>query len=394
MDASANIPLVKELMHRFAESTGLEPAVDVPRRYLWTDAFAVCNFLGLYEQTGDEIYKSLALRLVDQVHRVLGRHRSDDPRTGWISGLDDEEGEFHPTLGGLRIGKKLNERKPNGPYDEALEWDQDGQYFHYLTKWMHALHCTYRATGEGDFRQWAVELAKTAYDRFTYVSAPKGEIRMYWKMSIDLSYPLVPSMGHHDPLDGFITFHEVQAGVDETVTPPLDLNLDAEIEGMAALCEGRKWSTDDPLGLGGLLCDALRLAQLVVHGGVKGEALLEAVLKDARFGLEYFARNSTLDATADYRLAFRELGLSIGCHALERIEDVIDRHPERFTHKYELGSIVHELRKFEPLCDVIETFWRDPRSRKAETWKDHLDINTVMLATSLAPSGYLLVFPA
>jgi hypothetical protein len=26
------------------------------------------------------------------VHAILGRHRDDDPRIGWISGLDEEEG--------------------------------------------------------------------------------------------------------------------------------------------------------------------------------------------------------------------------------------------------------------------------------------------------------------
>jgi len=35
-------------MTEFARLTGLSPASSAPRRYLWTDAFAVCNFLGLY----------------------------------------------------------------------------------------------------------------------------------------------------------------------------------------------------------------------------------------------------------------------------------------------------------------------------------------------------------
>ena len=79
--------MAREIMTEFARQTGLAPGRKVPRRYLWTDAFAVCNFLGLYRQSGDEKYKDLALRLVDQVHNILGRHRQDDPRTGWISGL-------------------------------------------------------------------------------------------------------------------------------------------------------------------------------------------------------------------------------------------------------------------------------------------------------------------
>ena len=60
-----------KLMIEFARLTGLSPANSAPRRYLWTDAFAVCNFLGLYQKTGGEEFKDLALQLVDQVHSVL-----------------------------------------------------------------------------------------------------------------------------------------------------------------------------------------------------------------------------------------------------------------------------------------------------------------------------------
>jgi rhamnogalacturonyl hydrolase YesR len=158
-------------------------AREVPRRYLWTDAFAVCNFLELYRQTSDEKYKRLALRLVDQVHHVLGRHRDDDPRAGWISGLDEKEGAMHPTRGGLRIGKGMNERRPDDPYDEQLEWDRDGQYYHYLTKWMHALERVSRVTGDPTYRRWAIELVRR-HARFTYIPHRRPET-VYWKMSID-----------------------------------------------------------------------------------------------------------------------------------------------------------------------------------------------------------------
>ena len=122
---------LQEIMTAFAGRTGLATSNHAPKRYLWTDAFAVCNFLELFLQTGEERYKQDAFALVDQVHTVLGKHRDDDPRSGWISGLEEEEGELHPTAGGLRIGKKFNERKSDEPYDDRLEWDQDGQYFHY-----------------------------------------------------------------------------------------------------------------------------------------------------------------------------------------------------------------------------------------------------------------------
>ena len=44
-----------------------------------------------------------------------------------------------------------------------------------------------------------------------------------------------------------------------------------------------------------------------------------------------------------------------------------------------------------PLGKDIEAFWLDPVNQEAETRKEHLDINTVMLATSLAPGGFLTV---
>src|SRR5512136_835283 len=228
--------VVREIMMEFANLTGLSPPREVQRRYLWTDAFAVCNFLELYQQTKDEQYRQLALQLVDQVHTILGRHREDDPRTGWISGLREEEGEKHPTKGGLRIGKGMNERRSGEPYDEQLEWDRDGQYYHYLTKWMHALNRVCRVTGDSIYSEWAIELAKTAHARFTYLPPSRGQKRMYWKMSIDLSRPLVPSMGHHDPLDGLIAYLELQANAAEDSQKSTVLDLSAEITDMFNIC--------------------------------------------------------------------------------------------------------------------------------------------------------------
>src|SRR5262245_36756552 len=100
----------------FADRTGLA-SDHSGRRYLWTDAFAVCNFLGLARDTGEQRFDALAFRLIERVHSTLGRHREDDRRHGRISGLTDAEGQAHPTLGGLRIGKGLPERDPIEPVD-------------------------------------------------------------------------------------------------------------------------------------------------------------------------------------------------------------------------------------------------------------------------------------
>jgi hypothetical protein len=382
-------PPVREIMMEFARETGLSPASSAPRRYLWTDAFAVCNFLGLYQETGAEEFKGLALQLVDQVHQTLGRHRKDDSRAGWISGLDEEEGRKRPTQGGLRIGKELNERGLRDPFDERLEWDRDGQYYHYLTKWMHALNRVSRITGDLKYNIWAVELAKKTHAKFVYASTYGGPKRMYWKMSIDLSRPLVTSMGQHDPLDGFVTYNELQATAAKDSEKSNGRDLRAEISDMANICEGMSLATDDPLGIGGLLFDACRVAQLIVSGNLEQADLIETLLESSLIGLNSFVKENSLRLPAGYRLAFRELGLSIGLRAVEKIRELTEQKSGLLHKKDPRDLLLNTLSRYAGLTEIIEKFWLEGANREADSWTAHLDINRVMLATSLAPDGFL-----
>ncbi len=391
MNQHASLSVVLEIMTEFADLTGLSSAGEVPQRYLWTDAFAVCNFLELYCQTGDDKYKNFAFLLVDQVHHVLGRHREDDQRTGWISGLDEQEGGRHPTKGGLRIGKDMNERGPSEPFDESLEWDRDGQYYHYLTKWMHALNRSSRVTENTTYNIWAMDLAKTAHAGFTYAPSSGEQKCMYWKMSIDLSRPLVQSMGQHDPIDGFITYNQIQLTAAKDSEKSLWPDLNAEISDMAGIYEGKTWATDDPLGIGGLLCDAYRVAQLITDENFEQTDLLKALLESSLVGLASYAKTNTLNLPSDYRLAFRELGLSIGIRAFEKLVVLIEEKPNLFKNIHSLSTHIETLKQYTPLGDVIETFWLEPASREAGSWTDHREINMVMLATSLAPDGFLIL---
>jgi hypothetical protein len=370
------------LMQHFTERTGLT-SPQPPRRYLWTDAFAVCNDLGLARLTGQQTFLERALQLVDQVHHTLGRHRDDDPRAGWISGLDEQEGEHHPTRGGLRIGKALAERGAEEAIDERLEWDRDGQYFHYLTKWMHALDQIARATQQPHYNMWARELAQTAFHAFSYVPARAAQPRrMVWKMSIDLSRAQVGAMGQHDPLDGYISNLQLCATATALSQPTSGPSLDEETQAYAAMIQDGDWMTTDPLGIGGLLSDVYRLQQLMQQGAPVDEALLANLLSSALSGLRYYARSGELHQPAQYRLAFRELGLAIGLRAVERMPYTSQR------------DLLDALREYLTLRDEIETFWRNPKHQQSTTWTEHQDINEVMLATALAPEGFLeLILP-
>ena len=389
MKSDTSSAIAKQIMLEFADLTGLAAGGKAPRRYLWTDAFAVCNFLELYRQTQDKSWRDLALRLIDQVHHVLGRHRPGASQSGWISGLGEKEGELHPTRGGLRIGKRLNERRPDEPPDERLEWDQDGQYFHYLTKWMHALRCASRVTGDATHLRRAIELAQAAHSGFSYAPVRGGTKRMYWKMSIDLSRPLVPSMGQHDPLDGLVTCCELQSAVRGFGTAAFP-DLDAEIADFAAMCRGKEWATDDALGIGGLLCDSFRIAQMVIKGSFPLSNLLQEVADAALPGLQAVAETNLLEFAARYRLPFRELGLSIGLKGVERLSGLVENHPESFAEKLpSLQARLGSLTKYLPLGEKIETFWLQGTNKDSGTWKEHREINIVMLATSLAPDEFL-----
>ena len=105
---------------------------------------------------------------------------------------------------------------------------------------------------------------------------------------------------------------------------------------------------------------------------------LDRLLDASLASLPRYVRSGELRGPAQYRLAFRELGLAIGLHAVKRMSQA-----EGSSDK------IKSLRRYLPLGTDIESFWLDPAHQHADTWTEHLDINEVMLATRLAPDGFL-----
>jgi hypothetical protein len=383
--------LAAHLMSAFARRTGLSPPTQNPRRYLWTDAFAVCNFLELFKRTGDQEYRRVAAALIEQVHRVLGRYRNDESRTGWISDLDEEAGRCHPTSGGLRIGKPLKERGADEVIDEQLEWNRDGQYFHYLTKWMHALCRMAFVTRSHAYARLAYELAEIAFKGFARRSGSGELVGVYWKMSTDLSRSLVSAVGLHDALDGFITFREVQHVI-------VKVSGDAEVNGLGeasdalfALCEHGEWATDDPLGVGGLLFDACRLCQLLGEENRRELHLLQDVMHGSGDGLNVILKTGYLKRLPQHRLAFRELGLAIGLRAVPILSNILHDKTSLFGNQSSLVQALDLLLPCEGLSNEIVSFWLPYSEDPDESWKAHQDINDVMLATAIIPHTFLSV---
>jgi hypothetical protein len=182
----------------------------------------------------------------------------------------------------------------------------------------------------------------------------------------------VPSMGQHDPLDGYITCIQLATTASRLASAE-GPTLEEAVNDLATMIDGAELRTVDPLGLGGLLADAARVSQLVQQVGFPDRRLADDLVAVAQQGLAVYARLGELEQPAARRLAFRELGLAIGLAALALLPE-----PRRPMPEADLGP-------------AIISFWLAPAHRQERTWSEHRDINDVMLATSLLPDGYLVL---
>jgi hypothetical protein len=212
---------------------------------------------------------------------------------------------------------------------------------------------------------------------------------MVWKMSIDLSRPLVASMGHHDPLDGHVRCLQLQSsGVDAGDREAAD-RMRTLAARFASMIHRDALATADPLGIGGLLMDAAALAQLIDGEHIDDNGLLDALLSAGTGSLRQYARQNDLDLPATHRLAFRELGLCIGLHGVPIIQRQVEAAPDRFDDAAQIGRRLDRLVEAAALGREIEAFWLTPAHRQTDLWSEHGDINDVMLATALVPDGFL-----
>jgi hypothetical protein len=172
--------------------------------------------------------------------------------------------------------------------------------------------------------------------------------------------------------------------------PEVD-DLSQAIETLSALCQRRDWTTDDPLGLGGLLFDACRLCQLLRDENLREILLLEQVMQACRNGLTAFLASRYLDRPTPHRLAFRELGLAIGLRALPIVADTIKRDSSRFASRPLLRRIIELLLPYESLSVTLSEFGCRMHNTRTRVGKLTKTLNEVMLATALIPNMVLSV---
>lgn len=256
------------------------------------------------------------------------------------------------------------------------------RFFHYLTQWAHALDQAARATSDPKLYLWGRELMHTAHRAF--VHGARGRKGMFWKLSTDLSRPLVSATGHHDPLDGLATCAELEATARELRFPRVP-SLMAAMDDFGQMVAPEGLATSDPLGLGGLLVATCRLVLLEPVN----QPVIASLIASAVVSMQAFLAHSDLRAPAEHRLAFRELGLTIGLAGASvlRTEPWISRLDD------EGRSGLADLTRYSPLRERLESFWLAPEHQRTAMWREHQDIDDVMLATSLVPDGFLGLGP-
>ena len=197
-------------------------------------------------------------------------------------------------------------------------------------------------------------------------------------------------MGQHDPLDGLITSAQLVTAAALPASAGAEPNLQRAVADFAAMVDHTDLRTEDPLGLGGLLEGAYRLVRLMARGAFEDGILLKRLLAAAQEGLDSYSRYADWQQPASRRLAFRELGLTIGLAAIEQLQKDTDGARRRALGGDELHARVHALGSHVPLRGAIVSSWLDPEHQRVRSWSEHRDINEVMLATSLVPDGFLI----
>ena len=271
--------LASELMEEFAARTGLEPEV---RRAATCGPTPSPSQLPRPAPRRRRAPPPAISRcaLVDQVHHTLGRHRPDDPRQR----LDQRSRRSRrasaiPPRGGLRIGKEharagaaraaatapgVGPRRPVLPLPHPLDARAPPRA------------ARRRATPPTTAGRASWRRPRTPASP---IAGAAGPARMVWKMSVDLCRPLVPTMGHHDPLDALVTYLELQTAPlpgDGDAGPDLGARSPAPPR-CAPARAGRPTTRS-----GSAACaDAAWLAEIVLRRGADHRPLLRGLLVNA-----------------------------------------------------------------------------------------------------------------
>ena len=312
------------------------------RRYLWTDAFGVLAYTTIaqeYQKQGNtneyQKYKQAAETLIATVHQCLGTPRSSSSKSDDQMQRDPKS----PTgFVGLRIGKTESKKIT----DYGMRYD--GQYWHYVDKWLLAL-------ARSGHVQEGIQIAKSCFPYF-FDAGPDGSGHaggIRWKLSVDATPPssLQRANASDDTLTALIVFSILESHRSAASSnPPDEESLSDEIHLLKQSLKGyRPRVTSDPLGWG-------------------LEALFDQFLKGQPRQASLHSIHSEALHPSHLSLPFRLYGAMIGARiGGEKVA------PSKTVDELVRMSLAHE--------------------RKVHGAEEHSTINRVMLAMCLLCPGAL-----
>jgi len=151
---------------------------------------------------------------------------------------------------------------------------------------------------------------------------------MFWKMSMDLSKPLVYSEGNLDPIDGYVTFQILQ----KTVGDPSVLAEEIRDYKKIVDTKFEQYYSGDPLDLGMTLWTSHWFDKEEEWSTKLSERAFRClrILKDEEL---YF------EEPPAYRLAFREFGTCLGIRCYE-VEEEWETFARKLALQWEVIGIV------------------------------------------------------
>lgn len=343
------------------------------RRYLWTDAFAVLAYTSLAErlqekqehtpspqQDSSDKYRQAAHKLVDVVHQCLGTPASITSSKNMSKMRVDDSS---PTgYVGLRIGK--TESRPVTDYGMRY----DGQYWHYIDKWLLALARLGRVAD-------GIGIAKSCFPYFYDDNSAGGGGGMRWKLSVDATPPpdLERAYPNDDTLTALIVFSILEqqqrrllmnvknnSGANDSDKKKLvSSSLENEITTLQSSLQGYKPRvTDDPLGWG-----MEAIFDQFIDGHPRRQALVSL-------------QSSALHPSHLYSLPFRSYGALMGARTMIK--------------KTDDGQADGINTNVDQLTQLSIQYQQTVIASSKQEEEEHSSINRVMLAMCLlCPGGAL-----
>jgi len=339
------------------------------------DGMALCTMLELHRRTADPMWESRSRMLIEQVHSTLGNHRKDDRkgRRGWLSGRKGRDAELHPTCKGLRCGAPRQERDQGTSYVAQDEVLRDGQHYHGLCRWAHALCQASVRLVDPLLGRLAMEMIKGTHPKFLHTNE-EGLQLIFWKLSCDLRYPLVRHSGQHDPIEGFCAYHHLLLALpSDTSADSISLGvMEDEIHAILRAMAGHDWMADDLLGLATLLCMAYKAAQLVMSGSPGIGSLPEMLLSSAATGLTGGGLELLHPrCPAHRRTPWHEFAFATGLQAVQRIMLIAQRNPALRRQCPALHSQAQAIwKRHGMLKTTIQGFWEQAARRRQPCWSN------------------------